>query len=326
MMDGTDRHCRYFHRLISRRARLYSEMVTAEAVLHGDRDYLLGFDNTEHPLALQLGGSEPDKLAQAASIGEDYGYDEINLNVGCPSDRVQSGAFGACLMRTPNLVARCIRAMMETVSVPVTVKCRIGVDDQDPQESLFDLVEQVSQTGCSVFIVHARKAWLQGLSPKENRTIPPLDYDLVRQLKVAFPALTIVLNGGLEDCAMAHREMTGLDGVMLGRAPYARPWVLNDVDAMFFNEDISAMTRQQIAMAMHEYIQRSAKDRQVKPHAITRHMLGLFNGEAGARIWRQSLSTMGSKTPLDVIPTALDRLTNIQSGIAQDQVDMRPTL
>ena len=318
MMDGTDRHCRYFHRLISRHARLYSEMVTAPAVLHGDRDYLLGFDASEHDVALQLGGSDPVELAQAAKIGEEFGYDEINLNVGCPSDRVQSGTFGACLMRTPDLVAQCVRAMGEAVRVPVTVKCRIGVDDQDPEESLFELVEKVAAAGCSVFIVHARKAWLKGLSPRENRIVPPLDYALVRKLKQAFPTLTIILNGGLDDCSMAHREMTGLDGVMLGRAPYARPWVLHDVDRMFFGEDISTVTRQEIAMVMHDYIQHMMHERQVKPHAVTRHMLGLFHGEPGARVWRQSLSTLGSKTPGDIIPIALSRLAQTQAETHPD--------
>ncbi|MEL7201025.1 MAG: tRNA dihydrouridine(20/20a) synthase DusA [Pseudomonadota bacterium] len=321
MMDGTDRHCRYFHRLMSRHARLYTEMVTADAVAHGDRDYLLGFCDEEHPVALQLGGSDPATLAQAASIGADHGYDEINLNVGCPSDRVQSGAFGACLMKTPTLVADCVAAMRATSAVPITVKCRLGVDDQDPAQTLFPFIETVANAGCHLFIIHARKAWLQGLSPKENRTVPPLDYDVVRAVKTHFANLTIILNGGLETVGHAHSEMTkalnpastdengneqtGLDGVMLGRAPYANPWLLSEVDPFFFSSPPAAASRQEVVHRMQDYVDRMVRDNTVKPHAITRHMLGLFNGQRGARHWRQALSRHGRNTPPDILTTTL---------------------
>jgi len=304
MMDGTDRHCRFFHRLLTRRARLYTEMIVAEAALHGDRARLLGFNEVEHPVALQLGGSEPGKLAEAARIGEGFGYDEINLNVGCPSDRVQSGAFGACLMKTPALVADCVAAMRAAVSVPVTVKCRIGVDDQDPEESLFGFVEEVAASGCGVFIVHARKAWLQGLSPKENREIPPLEYDLVRRLKRSRPDLTIVLNGGLLSVAHALEESRGVDGVMLGRAAYGEPAILADVDRLFFGEEASAPALPGVVTAMSDYVKRAAADG-VRPHHVVRHMLGLFHGKAGARTWRRLLSQQGAGTPPDILDAAL---------------------
>jgi tRNA-dihydrouridine synthase A len=304
MMDGTDRHCRFFHRLLTRRARLYTEMIVAEAALHGDRARLLGFNEVEHPVALQLGGSEPGKLAEAARIGEGFGYDEINLNVGCPSDRVQSGAFGACLMKTPALVADCVAAMRAAVSVPVTVKCRIGVDDQDPEESLFGFVKEVAASGCDVFIVHARKAWLQGLSPKENREIPPLEYDLVRRLKMSRPDLTIVLNGGLLSVAHALEESHGVDGVMLGRAAYGEPAILADVDRLFFGEEASAPALPGVVSAMSDYVKRAAADG-VRPHHVVRHMLGLFHGKAGARTWRRLLSQQGAGTPPDILDAAL---------------------
>ncbi len=223
MMDGTDRHCRYFHRLLTKRARLYTEMIVADAIVRGDAARHLAFDQSEHPVALQLGGGDPAMLAKAAKAGEDFGYDEANLNVGCPSDRVQSGLFGACLMKTPALVADCVAAMRAAVKIPVTVKCRIGVDDQDPAESLFGFVDEVAKSGCDVFIVHARMAWLDGLSPKENREIPPLDYDLVKRLKRERPALTIVLNGGLASLDEARAHLGAVDGVMLGRVAYNEP-------------------------------------------------------------------------------------------------------
>lgn len=308
MMDGTDRHCRYFHRLMSKRARLYSEMITAEAAVRGDRGFLLGFDRSEHPVALQLGGSEPEKLAEAARIGEAFGYDEINLNAGCPSDRVQSGSFGACLMKTPELVADCVAAMKTAVSVPVTVKCRIGVDDQDPEESLFGFVEKVAAAGCGVFIVHARKAWLQGLSPKENRTIPPLDYDLVRRLKTARPDLTVVLNGGIETLNDAAALAAEFDGVMLGRAVYGAPYMLASVDEVIFGEAAPAPSREEIVRAMSDYVKREF-EKGTRPHSITRHMLGLYHGAAGARAWRRFLSEHVSAASGDILDRALAALT-----------------
>ena len=305
MMDGTDRHCRFFHRLMTKRARLYTEMITAEAALHGDRDYLLGFDDSEHPVALQLGGSEPEKLAEAARIGEAYGYDEINLNVGCPSDRVQSGAFGACLMKTPALVADCVAAMGEVVDVPVTVKCRIGVDDQDPEESLFALVDAVARAGCGVFIVHARKAWLQGLSPKENRTIPPLDYDLVRRLKRERPDLVIVLNGGVETLAQTATLLPDFDGVMLGRAAYGAPYLLSAVDAALFGDNAPPASREEVVRRMSDYL-KTQFEKGVRPHAVARHMLGLYHGAPGARRWRRFLSENAPAARSDLLDRALE--------------------
>jgi tRNA-dihydrouridine synthase A len=304
MMDGTDRHCRYFHRLLTRNALLYTEMITADAAIHGDRSHLLGFDESEHPVALQLGGSEPGKLAEAARIGAEFGYDEINLNVGCPSDRVQSGAFGACLMKTPDLVAECIVAMIGAVDIPITVKCRIGVDDQDPHESLFEFVEKVAAAGCNVFIVHARKAWLKGLSPKENRTVPPLDYDLVRSLKAARPDLRIVLNGGIETINDASSLGVEFDGVMLGRAAYGAPYILADVDYVFFDETDSAPSREDVVGAMSEYVKREF-EKGVRPHSITRHMIGLYHGAPGARAWRRFLSENSNVARDDILDRAL---------------------
>ncbi|MGF1462658.1 MAG: tRNA dihydrouridine(20/20a) synthase DusA [Maricaulaceae bacterium] len=294
MMDWTDRHCRAFHRTLSRRALLYTEMVTSAAVIHGPRDRLLGFDAGEHPVAVQLGGSDPGELAQAAKIAEDYGYAEINLNVGCPSDRVQSGRFGACLMREPELVAECVAAMAEAVSVPVTVKSRIGVDDQDPEASLFGFVEIVAATGVRTFIVHARKAWLKGLSPKENREIPPLDYDLVSRLKSARPELEIILNGGLKTHDQAQTESQGLDGVMFGRAAYQTPWGLAEVDPRWFGASAPCAQPEDAARAFRPYLAR-ALEAGTPLHAMTRHMLGLFQGRKGARAWRRTLSEHGPK-------------------------------
>lgn len=295
MMDGTDRHCRYFHRLLTKRARLYSEMITAEAALRGDRERLLAFDSAEHPVALQIGGAEPARLAEAARIGEDYGYDEINLNVGCPSDRVQSGAFGACLMKTPALVAECVAEMRAAIRAPVTVKCRIGVDDQDPETSLFAFIDNVAAAGCTVFIVHARKAWLQGLSPKENREIPPLNYDLVRRLKEQRPDLSIILNGGIVSLDQASALLPAVDGVMLGRAPYAEPYLLAEVDQRLFGDATTAPSRAEVAEAMAAYVARMAAAG-VRPHHVTRHMLGLYHGRKGARSYRRILSENGAMT------------------------------
>ena len=294
MMDWTDRHCRAFHRALSARALLYTEMVTAPAVLHGDRDHLLGFDAVEHPVALQLGGSDPEELAQAARIGEAYGYNEINLNVGCPSDRVQSGRFGACLMREPALVADCMAAIREAVSVPATVKCRIGVDDQDPQISLFATVDACAAVGIEVFIVHARKAWLQGLSPKENRDVPPLDYGLVRRLKRERPQLSISINGGIADLDQAEALLDDtdgvrLDGVMLGRAAYHEPALLGQADRRLFGAEtvdvdaFAALDRYRPYMAA-----RLAEG--VRLATMTRHMLGLMHGRPGARAFRRILT------------------------------------
>jgi tRNA-dihydrouridine synthase A len=298
MMDWTDRHCRFFHRQLTRRAVLYTEMVTARAVKHGDRAKLLDFDAREQPLVLQLGGSEPDVLAEAARIGEDWGYSAVNLNVGCPSDRVQGGNFGACLMATPQLVADCVAAMMKAVDIPVTVKCRIGIDDQDEDADLHRFVEVVSLTGCNVFIIHARKAWLQGLSPKENREIPPLNYPRVRLLKESFPHLQIHLNGGLETVAQAEQESQGLDGVMLGRAAYHTPWELSHVDHQYADQPAPVSSRHDAVEAMLPYIQ-NCQAQGIALHRIARHMLGLYHGQPGGRIWRQIISTEGHKLGAD---------------------------
>ena len=306
MMDGTDRHCRVFHRHLTRHALLYTEMVTAQAIRHGDRDRLLGFDAFEQPVALQLGGSDPKMLAESAVIGQDYGYCEINLNVGCPSDRVQDGRFGACLMAEPQLVAECVAAMQDAVKIPVTVKCRIGIDDQDDQQGLDHFVELVSLTGCNTFIIHARKAWLKGLSPKQNREIPPLNYARVHQLKAAFPHLRIVLNGGLATPHAANTEMHNLDGVMLGRAAYHTPWLLADVDSLFFDTINPVHHRIDAVTAMFPYIEQQLGQRQGLSK-ITRHMLGLFHAQPGGRLWRQIISEQ-SHVPgagLEVLTSAL---------------------
>ena len=290
MMDWTDRHCRAFHRTLTRRARLYTEMVTADAVIHGPRERLLGFGAQERPLALQLGGSEPEKLALAARIGADFGYDEINLNCGCPSDRVQSGRFGACLMREPVLVGDCVAAMRAAVALPVTVKCRIGVDEQEPREALFALVERVVAAGAAAVIVHARKAWLEGLSPKDNRTIPPLDYGLVYELKRAYPALPVALNGGLGDLDAAEAALAQVDGVMLGRAAYQEPELLLGVDSRLFGQDAPNPDAFAAVAAFEPYIARHLESGG-RLHDVTRHMLGLFAGRPGARLYRRCLAT-----------------------------------
>ncbi|MCA0405076.1 MAG: tRNA dihydrouridine(20/20a) synthase DusA [Proteobacteria bacterium] len=296
MLDWTDRHCRVFHRLLSRRARLYTEMVTTGAILHGDRKRLLDFSSEEHPVALQLGGSEPEALATSARIGEDWGYDEINLNCGCPSDRVQNGRFGACLMREPSLVAEGISAMRAATKLPVTVKCRIGVDDQDEEEALFTLAEAVVKAGVDGLIVHARKAWLKGLSPKENRDIPPLNYPLVRKLKAAYPALPIAINGGIGTIAeanallKANEDGPGLDGVMLGRAAYLTPGMLLEVDPVFFGQAAPHGDAMEALEALFPYLEQVVAAGH-SPHALTRHVLGLFQGQPGARGFRRILST-----------------------------------
>jgi tRNA-dihydrouridine synthase A len=293
MMDWTDRHCRRLHRGLSRRARLYTEMLTAEAVIHGDPARLLAFDPAEHPVALQLGGSDPARLVMAARIGEDFGYDEINLNVGCPSDRVQSGRFGACLMAEPALVAECMAAIAAAVRVPATVKCRIGVDDQDPEASLFGLVDACAAAGVTVFAVHARKAWLKGLSPKQNREIPPLDYPLVWRLKRERPQLTIVINGAIGSLEDAEGHLAHVDGVMLGRAAYHTPGLLGEADRLLFGagEDVTPAN----AVAAYLPYVRAELARGTHLAAMTRHMLGLFHGQPGARSWRRILTVEGAK-------------------------------
>jgi len=294
MIDWTDRHCRYFHRLLTRHAFLYSEMITAAAILHGDVEHLLGFDKSEHELALQLAGSDPQALAKAARIGETFGYDEINFNVGCPSDRVQEGRFGACLMATPALVAECMGAMREAVQIPVTIKHRLGIDDQDTEGTLDKFVDTVAASGCRTFIVHARKAWLEGLDPKQNREIPPLDYDRVHRLKRDFPELEIIINGGLASLADSQRQLAHVDGVMLGRGAYQEPFLLAAVDAAIYDAKTPSPTRREVVEKMIAYTQ-DQMDRGAKLHHITRHMLGLYHARPGARAWRRHISENAHK-------------------------------
>ena len=311
MMDWTDRHCRYLHRLMSRHTLLYTEMVTAPAIIHGDRDRLLGFHAQEQPVAIQLGGSDPEQLAEAARIAEGYGYAEINLNCGCPSDRVQSGSFGAILMESPALVADCMAAIIKAVSVPVTVKCRIGVDDQDPHQVLPDFLAQVSAAGVDRFSVHARKAWLQGLSPKENRDIPPLDYDLVMQMKGLFPHLHLSINGGIGslDEAVGFLER-GLDGVMIGRAAYHTPAdILLDADARIFDDPLDRSAEDVVHLMLPYISNHIAQGGRLGQ--VTRHMLGLFQGRPGARGWRRHLSenVHADGSGPEVVLAALDYVT-----------------
>jgi len=295
MMDWTDRHCRFLHRRLTGRALLYTEMVVADAAIHGDRERLLGFDPSEHPVAFQLGGSDPAKLAEAARIGADFGYDEINLNVGCPSDRVQSGTFGACLMRTPTLVADCVAAMKRAVSIPVTVKCRLGVDDQDIEPALDAIADQVFDAGADALWVHARKAWLEGLSPKENRDIPPLDYARVYRLKQRLPGRFIGINGGIASLEEANIHLGHVDGVMLGRAAYHTPSVLAGVDALLAGDAPAAPDWDGLMEAMASYAARHIAAGGRLAH-VTRHMVGLFHGRPGARRFRQILSTDATRT------------------------------
>ena len=287
MLDWTDRHCRYLHRLLSHHALLYTEMVTTGALLHGDVARHLRFDAAEHPVALQLGGSEPQDLAHCARLGQQWGYDEINLNCGCPSERVQRGAFGACLMNEPQLVADCVKAMVDAVSVPVTVKHRIGIDQREDYGFVRDFVGTVAEAGCRVFIVHARNAWLKGLSPKENREIPPLRYAVAAQLKRDFPHLTIAINGGFQTDAAVQEQLAVLDGVMVGREAYHNPWWLARWDALHLGGADRALTREGIEEAMVDYMEREARAHGTPWYAIARHMLGLRNGLPGARRWRQ---------------------------------------
>jgi len=288
-MDWTDRHCRYFWRLMTRHARLYTEMVTTGALLHGDVKRHLQFNDCEHPLALQLGGSDPKDLAQCAALGQRWGYDEINLNCGCPSDRVQNGRFGACLMAEPALVRDCVAAMRDAASIPITVKHRLGIDHQESYAELVDFVGTVANGGCDVFIVHARKAWLQGLSPKENREIPPLNYPWVHQLKKDFPSLTIVINGGITDLTVAEEQLKHVDGVMLGRAPYQNPWLLSEVDPTFFGVGAPLASREAVIDRLIDYIDGTLSDGN-RLHHVTRHVLGLYQRQPGGRLFRRVLS------------------------------------
>ncbi|WP_029353767.1 tRNA dihydrouridine(20/20a) synthase DusA [Bosea sp. 117] len=309
MMDWSDRHCRAFHRTLSRRARLYTEMVTANAVIFGDRDRLIGFAEAEHPVAVQLGGSDPEALAKAARICADHGYDEINLNVGCPSDRVQGGNFGACLMRDPALVAACVAAMKAQVAIPVTVKCRIGVDEQDPEPALDALADAVLAAGADALVVHARKAWLQGLSPKENRDIPPLDYDRVYRLKRRLPGVPVGINGGIATIEQMRAHLEHVDGVMLGRAAYQDPGILLEVDPELFGEPAPHADAFAAVEAFEPYIAAhlAAGGRL---HDVTRHMLGLFTGRPGARGYRRRLAIEGVKPEagLNVLRAAVDEV------------------
>jgi tRNA-dihydrouridine synthase A len=306
MMEWTDRHCRFFHRLLTRRALLYTEMLTTGAVLRGDRTRLLRFDPAEHPLALQLGGTEPRSLAACARIAADLGFDEINLNVGCPSDRVQDGRFGACLMAEPGLVGDCVAAMKAAVAVPITVKCRLGIDAQDPEQALEIFTRAVQAAGVDALIVHARKAWLKGLSPKENRELPPLDHARVYRLKAAHPRLTVILNGGIASLEQAHAHLARVDGVMMGRAAYQEPWRLIDVDRLFFGENGRFASPKQAAAALIPYIDREL-GHGTRLHAITRHLHGLFRGVPGSRAFRRHLAEAALKPEAgaDVLRTAL---------------------
>lgn len=289
MLDWTDRHCRYFLRLLSQHTLLYTEMVTTGAILQGDRYRYLRFDEMEHPVALQLGGSDPADLATCSKIGADYGYDEINLNVGCPSDRVQSGSFGACLMAEPQLVADCLHEMQQAVDIPVTVKHRIGIDRSDSYELLTAFVDTVKQSGCKTFIVHARKAWLDGLSPKQNRDVPPLRYDVVHQLKQDHAELEIIINGGINTLAEAEQQLQHVDGVMMGRAIYNNPWLLNDADPLLFNQAAKLDSPQQAIELFTPYIEKELSEGTALNH-ISRHILGLFQGLPGAKAWRRYIS------------------------------------
>ncbi|MFM8340710.1 MAG: tRNA dihydrouridine(20/20a) synthase DusA [Methylomonas sp.] len=298
MLDWTDLHCRYFYRLMSQYAVLFTEMVTTGAILYGNQQRHLQFNQQEHPLVLQLGGSNPQDLALCAKIAEDYGYDEVNLNVGCPSDRVQNGRFGACLMAEPQLVADCVAAMRQVVSIPVTVKSRIGIDERDSYPELVNFISTVAAGGCESFIVHARKAWLSGLSPKQNREVPPLRYDVVFQLKQDFPQLEIIINGGITDLNTCQELLSQVDGVMLGREVYNNPYLLTEVDQRLFGQQRPSQTRQEVVLAMLPYVQEQLAEG-VRLNSITRHMLGLFHGVDGARAWRRHLSENANKAGAD---------------------------
>ncbi|SJM91979.1 tRNA dihydrouridine(20/20a) synthase DusA [Crenothrix polyspora] len=298
MMDWTDRHCRYFHRLISQHALLYTEMVTTGALIHGDNHRFLQFNTQEPPLALQLGGSNPQDLATCAKMAEDYGYDEVNLNVGCPSERVQNGRFGACLMLEPDLVAECVAAMQQAVGIPVTVKSRIGVDEQDSYEALVNFVATLTQAGCATFIIHARKAWLSGLSPKQNREVPPLRYDIVYQLKTDFPDAEIILNGGITTLEQAEAALQHVDGVMVGREAYHNPYIMADVDRRFYGAVREPLTREAILDLLIPYVQQQLQAG-MRLNTVARHILGLFHGMPGGKLWRRQISENGCKFGAD---------------------------
>ena len=309
MLDWTDRHCRYFLRLMSKHALLYTEMVTTGAILHGDQDRLLGFDPLEGPIVMQLGGSDPDDLGLCASIVANRGYDQINLNVGCPSDRVQKGRFGACLMAEPQLVADCVASMKSRVGIPVTVKTRIGIDDRDSYEALAHFVSTVAEGGCDTFIIHARKAWLSGLSPKQNREVPPLRYDIAARIKQDFPHLTVVLNGGIETIQQAVEHLEHFSGVMLGRAAYHNPYLLAEVDQTLYGDLHPIPTREEVFSAMIPYIEKAMKPG-MSLHGFTRHMLGLFYGHPGGRLFRRSLGELATRkeaSPNDLWDILRDR-------------------
>ena len=289
MMDWTDRHCRFFYRLLSKNAQLYTEMITAKAILNGDKNRLLDFNAGENPLTLQLGGSDPKEMAKCALIAQEWGYDEVNINVGCPSDRVLSGSFGACLMKEPDLVASCVESMIDKCDIPVTVKSRIGIDDMESYYQLADFIKRIHNKGCQHFIIHARKAWLQGLSPKENRTIPPLNYPWVYQLKRDFPQLIITINGGIESCDEVKGHLDQVDGVMLGRSVYHNPFLLRDIEASIFGNDKNLLDREQILKKYMTYISQQIKVG-VPIRSMTRHILGLYHGESNAKLFRRMLS------------------------------------
>lgn len=309
MLDWTDRHERFFLRLISQHALLYTEMITTGALIHGDRSRHLDFNHEEHPVAIQLGGSDPVDLAECAKISEDHGYDEINLNVGCPSNRVQSGMFGACLMAKPELVAECVAAMQNVVGIPVTVKHRIGIDENETVEELFEFVEVVAKSGCKTFIVHARKAWLNGLSPKQNRDIPPLRYDVVHLLKQTMPELEIIINGGICDLDTAENQLKYIDGIMMGREAYHNPYILAEVDQRFYQSEAPVLSRQQIMELMFPYVEQELA-KGMRLHTMTRHILGLYNGLPGAKKWRRFLSENATKREagIDVLYKSLECL------------------
>ena len=317
MLDCTDRHARYFMRKLSRHAMLYTEMITANALIFGDRDRHLRFDVQEHPLALQLGGSEPEAMAQASVYAAEYGYDEININVGCPSDRVQSGSFGACLMAEPDTVAACVTAMRAAVDIPITVKTRIGIDEADTYTQLEEFVQQVKAAGVSTFIIHARKAWLKGLSPKENRDVPPLDYERVYQLKREHPELEIIINGGIKTIAECEQHLKQVDGVMLGREVYHNPWILNQVDQAIYGQPTEFQTREQAVASMQPYIEAQLANDTYLKH-VSRHMIGLYHGQPGARNWRRTLSEKSCKEGADyeVLNEALSFVTREPQPIA----------